>query len=220
MSNCVLTGNLVIVAVMRQLLDWLKETYSKPATGYKSAVWQGLLHLAAVYAIARICTPWLLEVTHDDILPLLTGRPARVGFHFFFAHQFAFSIVPGLIAGFLNARLLHHGIARLAWVIPVLVLAIVFVFTAPGMYPTMIFQSDFRGAIHWFFGGDSRLPEYATYPELWKDKPNVIVMLGMYRQFRLVVPVYVGVAYSFGACLSLYLSRLRVSSSKVKEILT
>lgn len=108
------------------------------------------------------------------------------------------------------------------WAIPIVVLIIVFVFTAPGMYPTMIFQSDFRRAFQWFFFFDAgfTLPEYATYPELWKDTPNVILMLGMFRQFRILVPVYVGVGYSFGAWLSLYLNRRRVSSSKLKEIVT
>jgi hypothetical protein len=204
--------------MMERILDWFRETYSKPATGSKSAVWQGLLHLAAVYAIARICTPWLLQVTHDYILPWLTGRPPRVGLQFFFAHQFAFSIVPGLIAGFFTTKLLHHRMVRFVWVIPVVVLAVVFVFTAPGMYPTMILQSDFRTAFHSFFGGDCTLPEYATYSELWKDTPKVFEMLFMYRRFRIVVPAYVGVAYSFGAWVSLYLSRVRVGSTEVKEI--
>jgi hypothetical protein len=42
-------------------------------------------------------------------------------------------------------------------------------------------------------------------------------MVRMYQQFRLVVPVYVGVAYSFGAWLSLNSSRQCVSFRPLQE---
>jgi hypothetical protein len=67
-------------------------------------------------------------------------------------------------------------------------------------------------AVHWFFEANARLPEYLSYAELWKDTPNVIMMVGMYSRFRFVVPVYVGVAYSVGAFLSLHLSTSHPSS--------
>jgi hypothetical protein len=148
--HCVPDGTLVTLAIMRQLLNWFRETYSKPATGPKAGIWQGILHLAAVYAIARICTPWLIELTHNMILPLLTGRAARISPQFLYSHLFTFSFVPGLIAGFLNAKLFNHGIVRYVWVIPVVLLFVTFVFFGPGMYPTMILESNFKEAVHFF----------------------------------------------------------------------
>jgi hypothetical protein len=203
---------------MRQLLNWFRETYSKPATGPKAGIWQGILHLAAVYAIARICTPWLIELTHNMILPLLTGRAARISPQFLYSHLFTFSFVPGLIAGFLNAKLFNHGIVRYVWVIPVVLLFVTFVFFGPGMYPTMILESNFKEAVHFFFGGHFNIPEYSTYSELQQDwSNNIREILRGNAQLRHTVPAYVGVAYSLGAWFSLYLSGVHASSSKVQK---
>jgi hypothetical protein len=38
--------------------------------------------------------------------------------------------------------------------------------SGPGMYPTMIFDSNFSEAFHYYFGGQFNIPEYNTYAEL------------------------------------------------------
>jgi len=203
---------------MEHLLNWLKSTFGTAATGVKSGILQGILHLAAVYIIARICVPWLLEHTHETILPLILGRPPRASFQFFFSHLFAFSFVPGLIAGFFNVKVLRHGIVRFVWVIPVAILAYAFVFSAPGMYPTMILDSDFKQALHFYFGGNFNFPEYDSYRELWKHTPENFEIIRGYTQFRITVPAYVGTAYSLGGWVSLRLASAGVRpASRVED---
>jgi len=67
----------------------------EPARGLKSGIWQAILHLAVIYAIARLCTPWLLTIEHDATIPLVTGRPPHVDLQFFYSHLFALASCPG-----------------------------------------------------------------------------------------------------------------------------
>jgi hypothetical protein len=185
-------------------------------TGYESALWQGAIHLVAVYVIARSCTPWLLEFTHNSVLPLLTGNPARIGLQFFYSHLFAFSFVPGLVAGFFNAKLFRHRVVGFVWVIPLTVLLIVFFFHTPGVYPTAILNSDFKKAFQYLFGGQFDLPEYNSHREMQKDMfRNFADILRGTAQFRFTVPTYVAIAYSLGAAFSLGVSRRRAASPSI-----
>ena len=199
---------------MRRPADSFDEVSTRTSTGLESGVWQAILHLAVVYAIARYCTPWLLTVTHDTIIPLATGRPPRINLQFFYSHLFAFSFVPGLVAGFLNSKLLRHRVVRFVWIVPVIVLTFAFVFYGPSMYPT-ISESSFREAFHYYFGGKFSIPEYSSYAELQRNRfENIREVLRGIGQFRISVPAYVGVAYSLGASLSLYWNRRSAESSE------
>jgi ABC-type arginine/histidine transport system permease subunit len=192
---------------MRRPSDFFNGISSRISTGLKSGVWQAILHLAVVYAVARLCTPWLITVTHDAIIPLVTGRPPRINLQFFYSHLFAFSSVPGLIAGFLNAKLFHHMVVRFVWIAPVIVLVIAFVFYAP---------ENFREAFHYYFGGQFNIPEYSTYTELQRKMfVNLPEVTRGTTQLRISVPAYAGVAYSLGALFSSYWNRKSVEPSEV-----
>ena len=198
---------------MRQLLVWLRETYTNPSDSPASYVGQGIVHLVAVYAVSRLCVPWLIVLTHDRVLPCVTGHPAKISLQFVYSHLFVFSVVLGLIAGFLNAKLFRRMVVLLVWVVPVAVLCIAFVFRGPGMYPTMIWESNFKEAAHFFFDWNFHIPDYNTYSELLKDAVNIggELMRGA-AQVRYTVPACVGIAYSLGAWLSLHLSRAKQES--------
>ncbi len=86
------------------------------------------------------------------LLFLLGHRLAGNPFQFFFSHLLVLSFFPGFAAGFANAKLFHNKVVRFTGVVPVIVL-LLSVLTGPGMYPTMLWESDFRQAFHFFFGG-------------------------------------------------------------------
>lgn len=139
---------------MRNLLLRFQKSLRAANSGYVSAMWQGILHLASVYFIAWLCMPWLLDVAYGHVLPFLLGHPLRGNpFQFAFSHLLALSFLPGFAAGFGNAKSLRNGVVRFVWLVPVVVLVFLFVFRGPGMYPTLFWESDFGQAFHYFFGG-------------------------------------------------------------------
>lgn len=208
---------------MRNLVSKLQRSLSSTDSGWFSAAWQGILHVAAIYILARLFTPWLLDVTFSRVLPLLLGHPLGGNpFQFFFSHLLAFSFMPGLIAGFVIARLFGNRVIRFVWLVPVAVLLFLFVFTGPGMYPTMLWESDFRQAFHYFFGAGFRIVgEYHKYRDLPAlMSQNLNDFFRGYAQLRVTVPAYVGVAYSLGGLLSLRIKKGTTRSQNIPTVVT
>ena len=58
-----------------------------------------LVHLTAVYAIAKFVTPWLAGWTHGTLLPLLQHPSSFGRFEFFFSHILALSFIPAFLSG-------------------------------------------------------------------------------------------------------------------------
>jgi hypothetical protein len=196
---------------MKIPLTRLYKFFGPENSTHLTAIWQGVVHVATIYLIARLCIPWLADVSYGKVLPFLSGH--RLGgnpFQFLFSHLLALSLLPGFVAGCVTARLLHNRVVRFSWAVPVAVLLLSFVFAGPGMYPTMLWQSDLRTAIHYFFGGGFNIVGEYQNP---RDLPRLMTMQNMgdfirgYSQLRATVPVYVGVAYSSGAWLSLRMKR-------------
>jgi hypothetical protein len=90
----------------------------------------------------------------------------------------------------INAKFRHKA-AQYIWIVPVVMLALQFIFHGPGMYPAMLGDSDFRKAFHFFFGRG--LPTDVTN---WRAD-----WYRVYAQVRFTVPAYGALAYSFGAFL-------------------
>jgi hypothetical protein len=208
---------------MRNLVGKLQKSLSSAYSGPVSATWQGILHVAAIYVLARLFTPWLLDVTLEGVLPFLLGHPLGGNpFQFFFSHLLAFSILPGFVAGFVNAKLFGNRVIRFVWLVPVAILFFLFVFTGPGMYSTMLWDSDFRQAFHYFFGAGFRIVgEYHNYRDLpTLMSQNMKEFLRGYAQLRVTVPAYVGVGYSLGAGLSLGIKRKNARSQTLPKVVT
>jgi hypothetical protein len=185
-------------------IEWIRLQFAAVRSHPPPAFWQGVLHLSAIYAVARIFAPWLSNFAHDILYPYILRRPAGGGsWQFFFTHLFAISFIPALLVGYLNSKLLLHRIGRYVWTIPVAILVIVFVFAAPGIYPTMILESDFARAFHYYFGGDFEFHgEFHTYREFARGILENRDFQRGWDQFRITVPAYAGIAYSLGACFS------------------
>jgi ABC-type multidrug transport system permease subunit len=62
-----------------------------------------LLHLTAVYAMVKFCTPWLAGWTRGTLLPLLQTPTSSGRFEFLFSHILAFSFIPAVLFGLVNA---------------------------------------------------------------------------------------------------------------------
>ena len=167
------------------------------------AIVQGILHLVAIYGVARICPPLLSNFVHDVVYPVLLRRPpGSSSWQFFFSHLFVFSFLPALIAGFVNSKWLPHKIARFVWTIPTTILIVVFVLSASAGNGLFV-ENDIQQAFYNFFGGNFVIPgEYHATRELLKDFLHNPDLLRGFEQFKITVPMYVGLAYSVGARLS------------------
>jgi hypothetical protein len=206
--------------------DFLRKLHTfigTESTARISPAKQGISHVAAVYGVAWLCFPALVGLVYGSLVQFLVGHRLRGNpLQFAFSHLVVLSVPPGLIAGFVNARLFSRGIVRFVWLVPFVVLLYRFVFTAPGMYPTMLQESDFRQAFHYFFGGGFKIVgECHSYRDL---RTLIFQNLGDvtrgYAQYRWTVPAYVGVAYSLGAWLSLRMNGTRTQASNVQETVT
>lgn len=173
-------------------------------SGLKVAVRQGFLHLALVYAVTLLTFPWMLDIFYR-ILTALSGPNSRVNpFQFVFSHLLVFSLALGISAGFGATRFFDNRVVLLIWLVPAMFLAYCFFFRAPGMYPTMILDSDFRQAFHYYFGkGFHFTNELDSQREIGRYfLRNAPDFLRGVAQLRVTVPAYVGIAYSAGAWLS------------------
>jgi hypothetical protein len=168
---------------------------------YTKGGWQILwffLHLAAVYATVNLCTPLLARWTRDTLLPLLQHPSSSSRFNFLYSHLFAFSFVPGFIAGLVNSRFKHKA-AQFVWLIPAVILAYKFsTFAAPS-----VLQSQFSAAFHQYFGGGFMIPEFRNWHELLSMAGSISDMARGRAQTNFTAPLYAGVGYSVSAWIGL-----------------
>jgi hypothetical protein len=118
-----------------------------------------LSHLAVVYAIVNVCTPFLARGTHDTLLPLLqhssSGR-----FEYLYSHLFVLSFIPDFVAGLVNARFRHKA-AQFVWLLPAVILAYKF-----AMFPSpSVLQGQLSAAFHQHSGGGFTIPDFRNWHE-------------------------------------------------------
>ena len=164
---------------------------------YNTTVWQSLwflLHLAAVYAIVKFCTPWLSAWTRGTLLPLLQEPTNSGSFQFLYSHIFAFSFVPAFAAGLANARF-KHKVAQFVWLLPAVILTYKFL----TFQAVSVFQSQTSAAFHQYFGGGFSIPEFRDWDEFWRIVGSNPDMLRGMAQLDFTAPFYAGVGYSVAA---------------------
>ena len=170
-----------------------EDTRPKYSAGKWQILWF-LLHLAAVYAIVKFFTPSLAGWTWGTLLPLLQRPPSSSRFEFLFSHILAFSFLPALIAGLVNARFKHMA-AQFVWVLPALILAYKFAtFPAPS-----VLQSQSAAAFRQYFGGGFTIRAFRDWREFWAFVATSSDMARGMAQLQYTAPFYAGVAYSVGA---------------------
>jgi hypothetical protein len=176
--------------------------------------WQILwffLHLAAVYAIVKFCTPWLAGWTGGTLLPLLQKPTSSGRFEFLFSHIFAFSFIPAFLFGLINARF-NHKAAQFVWLVPAAILTYEFA-TFPAV---SVLQSQFRAAYHQYFGSGFLIPEYHSWEEFWSIAGSYDATRGM-AQLKFTAPFYAGVGYSLAAWIGLRTELNRKIAEKVRS---
>jgi hypothetical protein len=153
-----------------------------------------LLHLWLVYALLRFAADPLDSWIHSS-LSLLWPHLRTVSLdQFLMSNLLAFSVIPAFLAAFVINMRLRHRAACFAWIVPVAILAFYFIFHSATIYPTIPFESDFRPALHYWFGGGFNISNRAAYMQ---DVSRV------YYQFKVTAPAYAGIAYSLGAWLAI-----------------
>lgn len=177
-------------------MDAIEQTFAVPPnlSWLKRIVRYGF-HLLMFYEVVRFSTTSLPDILYNAVVfPTHGSGPAiPQELAFFLPHLLAFSAIPAFVVGLvINARFRHKA-AEYIWIVPVVILTYEFIFHGPEIYPTMLSDSNFPKAFHFFFGGG--LPTDVTN---WRAD--------WYRvsaQIRFTAPAYGGLAYSFGAFLGM-----------------
>jgi len=159
-----------------------------------------IFHVCVFYLVLRfsrdILAVWLSGMSFRQFFyPDATAAALRL----FFSHLVTFSVFPALVAGVhINAKMMHR-VARFVWIVPVVIFGLIFLFGGHGIYPTMLWESDFGIAFHHFFGNITfDGPEQGRLPfASWKALDQA------YSQMIATSPVYAGIGYSVGATIGM-----------------
>ena len=197
---------------MENTVEGQVATEDKPA-GHSGSGWQAvwfLLHLAAVYALVKFCTPWLSGWTAGKVLPLLQHPTSSGPFQFFFSHLFGFSFFPAFLLGLINSRFKHKA-AQFVWLVPTVILAYKFVtFPSPS-----VFTSQFSAAFHQYFAGGFLLSGSWAMSDM-RDFGSPDILRGL-AQIEFTAPFYAGVGYSIAAWMGCRTDLSRKVAEKVER---
>jgi hypothetical protein len=155
------------------------------------------LHLAIVYLLAKFTVLWLTGVAHNVILPLLRLPSQEGRLEFAFNHLALFSVLCGLIAGFVAATYEHRA-AQLVWIVPAAILIDKF-----ATFPTSVLESHFDVAYHHYLARGFLIAEARDYEALFRGW-NSDYDRGL-DQLTFAVPVYVSIAYGFATWVGIRL---------------
>ena len=198
---------------MEDATEGYVHSQEKPV-GHVGVAWQilwFLLHLAAVYSIVKICTPWLAGWTRGILLPLLQHPTPSGRFEYLYSHVFGFSFIPASLAGLVNARFKHEA-AQFVWLVPAAILAYKFATFAA----SSVLQSQFSAAFHQYFGGGFMIPEFRDWHDFWAIVGSNSDMTRGLAQLEFTAPFYAGVGYSVAAWIGRRTELNRKVAEKVK----
>jgi hypothetical protein len=172
---------------MSPLLSWFRRKRDLVRAKPVPVFLQSIIHIASIYLVARRFIPWLPNFTDAQ---------------FFSSFVFLFSLLAGIVVGFINGRLWRHSVVRFVWIFPAFLLALLIYFRAPGIYPTMPFQSDWGEGLRYYFVPVGGLPSHRLTQGDLRNASVLYLLLHLDTQLRAVVPAIVGISYSLGALLS------------------
>ena len=139
------------------------------------------IHLIVLYQVVSFSTTTLPDLLYKAILWAThrTGPSLPQAAGLLFSHLPAFSMIPAFAVGLVINAKFRHKTAEYIWIVPVVILAFEFIFHGPGIYPTMLGDSDFPKAFHFFFVAGSRtgFPVGEFHPIC---RNNVTICSGLY----------------------------------------
>lgn len=158
-----------------------------------------LFHLLIVYLLVRGTIFSVSETAYKADLWINKSHFKTAGFfQFFFSHLPILVIIPAFLAGLMiNARF-RHKVASYTWILPAAILAVAFLF-GPGMYPTMLWDSDFSASFRHFFGSEFQFEARGGGNRIFPLSD----WLRAYDQLLFSMPAYTAIAYSLGASLGM-----------------
>jgi hypothetical protein len=151
------------------------------------------VHLAIVYGIVHVCTPWLAGWIHGKALPFLQYPTSSSGFQFLFSHLFALSFFPALIAAAANAKFKHRA-AEWIWTVPTAIL-IYKLLTFPSASSVLAQRASWP-AFHHYFGGGFLIPSTNNWKDFWMLVGTSDDTARGLDQLNFTAPFYAGIAYS------------------------
>ncbi len=170
-----------------------------PASTQVHPAWQLVrfgLHLAAVYLTVNFCSIWLAGRFHDWVLPLVDPGNSTSMFQFVFSHLFAFTFIPALAVGLINAKYRNKA-ALFVWTVPTIILAYKFI-----TFPTSVFQNRFEAAFHYFFAGSFLIGEFHNFTELFSvvaANPDAIRGMDQFALYRSLLRC-IGIQFCHSDC--------------------
>ena len=190
----------------------LSETTPTPLTAVGWNVLWFLSHLAVVYLVVNLLTPWLAGWVQGFLLPKL-GFPKSVSqLEVLFSHLLVLSFVPAFATGLVNVRFRQKVVAYV-WLVPSLILAYKLL-----TFPTAsVLQSHASAAFHHYFGGGFLIPEYRNWQEFWSIATSSAVMERGMAQLHFTAPFYAGLAYSIAGWIGARIDFHRKVKTKVAE---
>lgn len=162
-----------------------------------------VFHLTVVYISVRVVTPWIAGRIYTWALPFVSSaNESDLGF--LLSHIFAFSFIPALCAGLVDARF-DCETAMFVWIIPSVILTYQCL-----ILPAGIMQSHVAVAYHEYFAGGFAVPRYRNYGEMFALVGRNPDILRGIQQLRFTAPFYAAVAYSLSGVLRRFAIRKQV----------
>jgi hypothetical protein len=180
-------GNDVEVRQGPHRLSWLKR------------IIRYAVHVFIAYQLASFTVyvvDWSVARLHAQNDQLLFATSSM---QFLVSHLVLLSFVPAFVVGLVINAKFRHEVAQDVWIVPVAILAVAFLF-GPGMYPTMLWDSDFRGTFHYFFGGGFHLVDFRKHENYLNGLRE---WERAWAQIRDTMPAYEAIGYSLGALLGM-----------------
>lgn len=163
------------------------------------------LHSALIYLAALRFSPWIVGRWFAWVAPVLSPHIGVSSADWYLQHLELVTIVPALVLGYVDPRLLLLGIRKdfasqipiaavWAWITPTLALAYRMI-KYKGATSSVLFASKVS-SIHYFFIIQKTMP---TWKNIAQTDPVRVL-----AQMTITAPFYAGVAYSLGALIALY----------------
>jgi hypothetical protein len=152
-----------------------------------------VLHVVAVYLIAHFSCPWLSGEIYAW-RPVFGFRSPVSRFEFLFSHIFAFTVIPGILAGMASARF-RHRVAEFVWIVP----AVLMIYKLLTFRTSILRGNRFLAAFHYYFGGGFSIPEFHNYRELFTQVARSYDGARGMDQLSFTGFLYAGIVYSLTA---------------------
>jgi hypothetical protein len=174
------------LGVVRPSVDVSHQRTSVKSLSKLLSVGRFSLQVLLIYGISRFLTPALL-------LGVIRIFHIKASWCFFYTVVLPMAAALGMLAGIFSLRRTIRE-ARYVWLLPLFILLVAFLFVSPGIYATILWESELTPALAFWFGPIFHTFSSGHHPSLDLGRA--------YWQTRVTAPAYAGAMYSLGACIA------------------